>query len=202
MRCAGQPDLVLQATKFAIRIRGQMRQIGWNETERSRRLQQRDVARVRHERAVLTRVRQHQVLDDEFDIDHAALVVLEVEKGRRVRMARVHPAPHIDDVDSELRDVARQAEEGIALLVERRADGRVAGDEARARQRLVLPRPGGLALIFAKCGETRDQKPRRAIRPQPQIGFVELPRGRDAGQPRVEPLGEARVAQERSVAVG
>ena len=59
---------------------------------------------------------------------------------------------HLDDVGGELGRIARQAQDRVALGLERRADARVAGDEARARQRLVLPRP---RRARAGSGETR-----------------------------------------------
>ena len=50
--------------------------------------------------ACLVRVREDQVLDRELDVDHAAGVVLEIEKRGAVRMAREHPPPHVDDIAS------------------------------------------------------------------------------------------------------
>ena len=73
--------------------------------------------------------------------------------------------------------VARQAQDRFALGLERGSERVVAGDEARAGQRLMLPCPGRIALIVAKSVEARHQQPARAVGTQPQIGVVQPPRG-------------------------
>ena len=95
-----------------------------------------------------------------------------------VRMAGVHPPAHLDDVAAELAAIARQAQDRLALRLERRADRCVAGDEARARQRLVLPRPRVLALVAPECRKARHDEALRAVGPQPQVGVVQRGRRR------------------------
>ena len=121
------------------------------------------------------RVRQHQVLHGELDVDHAARVVLQVEqRACGFGMAGGHLAAHVGDVGRERARVARQAQDRFAFRLERRAERGVAGHEARAGERLVLPRPRVFALVFAEGREARHEQAGRAIGPQPQVGVVEL----------------------------
>src|SRR6185295_20184306 len=102
---------------------------------------------------MLAGVREHEILHGELDVDHAAGIVLQIELRRRVRVAVPELAAHLDDVGPQRIAIAPQAHDRLALGLERGADRRVARDKARARQRLMLPRPGLFALIAPERGE-------------------------------------------------
>ncbi len=194
MRRAGQPDLVLQPPIVAIGVRRGRGHRHGNEAELARDPQQRDVAQVARQHRVVVRVREDEVLDRELDVDHAARIVLEVEQRRRVRVAGEHPAPHVDDVGRELSALARQAQNRVALGLEGGADRGVAGDEPRAGERLMLPRPRLLALVAAEAGERRRHQALGAIGAQPEIDVVERAGGRHAGEPGDEAPREPQIA--------
>src|SRR5687767_15274767 len=109
-------------------------------------------------------------------------------------MAGVHAPAHLDDVALKLRSVARQAKDRLALGLEGRADLLVAGDEARPRQRLVLPGPCVLPLVAPEAGNARHDESLRAIGTQPKVGVVQRPGAGRGAKPGVDALREARVA--------
>jgi hypothetical protein len=78
------------------------------------------------------RMRQHQVLDDELDVDQAAAVVLEVEQFALVGVGVGHLLAHGDHFALERGQVARLAQHRDADGFEGAADPGVAG-EKRAR---------------------------------------------------------------------
>ena len=138
---------------------------------------------------------EHEVLHREFDVHHAAGIVLDVEERRAVRMLGGHSFAHGDDVAGKPLRIASKTQHVVTNGVERSADRGVAGDEARAGQRLVLPCPRVLALIAVERADARDEKPGRTVGTQPEVGLVQPPRTRCAGKPRIDPLGEAGVAR-------
>jgi hypothetical protein len=62
-------------------------------------------------------------------------------------MTVVHLRAHRADLRGELCAVAREPQDLVAKRFEARADRRVPGSEAGARQRLMLPGPRLLALV-------------------------------------------------------
>ena len=79
---------MLQAAELAVGIARLLGEVRADEAELGRHAQKRDVAEVPGELRVLVRVRQDQVLHREFDVDHSAVVVLEVEEPGAVGMGR------------------------------------------------------------------------------------------------------------------
>ena len=194
MRGAGQADLVLQPAVLAIGIGGSCRGVGADETQRPGHGEERDVAEIAGERRVPVRVGEHQELDGELDVDHASRIVLEVEAVARRRMSVAHPEAHLHHVPRQPGRIARQSQDRLAFGLERLADRRVPGDEAGARQRLVLPGPGLRVLVLPEARERGHHQPGRAVGSQPQVGVVELTRAGRAGQPGDDALRQARVA--------
>ncbi|SAI57532.1 Uncharacterised protein [Bordetella ansorpii] len=149
--------------------------------------QQRDVAQVVHQLPVLRAVAQHQILRDELHVHHAAAVMFQVEQRGGIRMSRVDLAPHRQHLSAQLRRVARLHHDVGADALEHRAHGRIARRIARARQRLVFPGPGMLALVLLEGLDGHGQQPGVAVGPQPQVHFVQ-PAGR---RHRRQPGGHA-----------
>ncbi len=94
--------------------------------------QQRDIAGIAQQRRMLGRAQQHEVLDREFDIDHAAPVVLEIEQCRAIRVTFEHAVAHRDDLLRKRQCIATLGQHLRADRLELFADPRVAACEARA----------------------------------------------------------------------
>ena len=95
-------------------------------------------------------VNQHQVLHHEFDVHHAATVVLDVEQAAGILVAVVHFLAHLQNLLAQCRRIALLAKHLLADLLKGRADPAIARTEAGACQRLMLPDPGMIALILGK----------------------------------------------------
>ena len=123
---------------------------------------------------------------------------LRSNSARPVRMAGLHLSPHLDHVGASFARSRGSAQDRLALGLERGADRGVAGDEARARERLVLPRPRLLALVAAeRMRATTPAGPRRRrAAGAGRCRRASPPRWSLVSQ-RVEPLREARVASRR-----
>ena len=145
LRRSREPHFMLQSPILAIRVGDAGGKIHRHEAELACKREQRDIAGVAGQRAMPLRVRQHEVLDGEFDVDHAARVVLQVEERRRVRMARMHLAAHCDDVIAQFQRVTRQTQNGLAFRFERSADSALPATN-RARVAPDVPGPRVLAL--------------------------------------------------------
>src|SRR5438876_1002412 len=76
---AVQAQPVLPAAAFPVGVGHRVGGIAGNQSQLRGQLQQGDVAGVGGELGTAMRVSEHQHLHDEFDVDHAAAVVLEVE---------------------------------------------------------------------------------------------------------------------------
>ena len=103
---------------------------------------------------------QHQRLQQEFQVDQAALALLEVE-GRRIAAIQfgAHAPAHRHHVLAQ-RGASRRARQRLrAHALEIRAQRRIAGDAARAHQRLVFPGPGALALVVGEAGQLDTSRP-------------------------------------------
>ncbi len=102
----------------------------------------------------------------------------------------MHLLAHREHFRAELDAVAALAEELAADLLEGGADGRIAGDEAGAGQRLVLPHPGVFELVLAEGFQRTDDEAGVAVRPQPQVGLEQDAGGGARRQPGVEARAE------------
>jgi hypothetical protein len=67
---------MLQAAVFAIGVAGGGRLVGRDQAKLGGDAQQGDVAEVAGQAGMLMGVAEHQILDDEFDVDDAAGIVL------------------------------------------------------------------------------------------------------------------------------
>ena len=115
-----QAGAVLQAAQLAVGAGGGMPQllIGWQYAQIVGALQQGDVAAILEHAGVLGAVHQHQVLRDEFGIDHAAGAVLEVEQARFFGMCLAHTLAHGDDFVPQAGGITRGGEYLLADAVE------------------------------------------------------------------------------------
>src|SRR5439155_11156400 len=77
---AVQAQAVLPAAVFAVGVGRRIRGIGGNQSELRGELQEGDVAGVGGELGTAVRVSENEHLNDEFDVYHAAAVVLQVEQ--------------------------------------------------------------------------------------------------------------------------
>ena len=87
-------------------------------------------------------MRKHEILNHEFDVDHAARVMLEVELVRTVGVRIMHALSHGQHFLLQRIAIALLPQHRNSQLLEALADLLVTGAEARARQRLMLPDPG------------------------------------------------------------
>ncbi len=184
---------MLQPAVAAVGVGHGARQARVDQAGPGRHPEQRDVAAVLEQRRVVGRVGQHQVLDDELDVDHAAAIVLQVEELAAVGVAVVHLAAHRDDLLAQLREIAAPGEHVAADGLEALADRAIAGAEAGAGQRLVLPGPGRVALVGLEGRQRGDQQAGGAVGPQPQVDLEEQAGGGARRQPAGQALGEQRV---------
>ena len=169
---------MLQAAEFAVGVAGGRCLVGGDQAKLGGDPQQGDVAEVAGQALMAMGVAEHQILDDEFDVDDAAGIMLEVELAFAIRGVRVNHLPaHGDDFIPELVQVALLAEDFAADFLEAGADRRVAGAEAGAGQRLMFPDPGVLELVVAE-GIDRDGKQAGiAVGTQAEVGLEQ-----DAGR--------------------
>ena len=152
------------------------------------------VALVLAQLRMVASVAEHERLHAELEVDDAAGDVLDVPRAFRTSVLGAHLLAHGDDVGVELRRIARRREDLVAQFFEALAHAAVAGREARARERLVLPCPRALELVVAERLERAHEQPRGAVGPQPQVHLVEHARGRVAAEPGVHALRDAREA--------
>src|SRR5439155_3217213 len=145
------------------------------------------------------RVSENEHLNDEFDVDHAAAVVLQVEQIALVRVALEELLAHREHVAGQLSLIARDPKNRSPLLLEPGAQGRIARAESRPRERLVLPGPGRFALIAAKGVDRADEEPAPAFGAQAQVDVEENARCGAAGEPAAQALREARIEFRRPV---
>jgi len=101
--------VVLEPAVLAVDVGNGCGERRWNKAELCHECEQGDVADIARQRRMAGTVQQHQELHGELDVDHAARIVLEIEKRALVRMARVHPAAHFDDVVAQAERLARLA---------------------------------------------------------------------------------------------
>ena len=78
-----------------------------------------------------------------------------------------------------------------AYALELGAQARIAGHRTRVQQRLVLPGPGFLFLVFGERADARDQHAALARGAQPHVDFVESSGRRVHGEQVDDALGES-----------
>ena len=116
-------------------------------------------------------------------------------------MRRVHALAHREHFLRQRGGVARPTQDRVADRLERSADLRVAGAEARARQRLVLPRPRPtFSWYCAKRLDRGHQQPGSPDRAAARRSVSNsTPRRGARGEPVVEALREPRVVLRRAL---
>ena len=184
---------MLQAAQFAVAVGAVGGEAGGDQAEAAADVEQGDVAEVVGEDGVFGGVAEHEVLDEEFDVDQAARIVLQLE-GAVVVLAGVaggHLLAHAGHFATQRVEVARLAQDFLAHALEAGAQRGVAGGKARPCQRLVLPHPGVLELVVTKAVERADQQARIAVRAQTHVGVIQTAGGSLARQPGVDALHEA-----------
>ena len=154
-------------------------------------VQQSDVAVVVQELWILAGMGKDEVLDDKFDVDHAAARVFDVAVGRR--MGGEHFFAHFDDFACQGGLVAFGGEDFGADTVEGRLNFGCAADEAGAGEGLVFPCPGVFALIFFEGSDAVGEEAGVAVGAQAQVGFVEAACAGGGGKPVGQAAGEAAV---------
>ena len=127
---------------------------------------------------------QHQILDQELDVDQPAAVVLEIEELADLAAVGVaHLLAHRLHLGAQGVELAAQAQHLGANGLKAFADRTIAGGKACAREGLVLPHPGRFELVLAKGLERCDEQAGLAVGAQAQIGFEQLACGGLARQP-------------------
>jgi hypothetical protein len=104
-----------------------------------------------------------------------------------------HALAHRQHFFAQRGEIARLAQDLDADRLELLADGRVAGAEAGARQRLVFPDPGVLQLIVAKSFDRTDEHARIAVRAQAQVDLEEHAGRRLGRHPGAHALAETGI---------
>jgi hypothetical protein len=169
-----EPQDVLQAAKLTVGALHRCGEFGWNQADFDGNPEQRDVAKVAAKPVMAMRMAENQILNDEFHIDQAATIVLDVEVFFAARSVLVeHALTHGQDFVTQGGEIARLPQDLDPDGFELRADRRVTGAEAGARQCLVFPGPGMLQLIVAKGFDRTDEHSRIAVGAQTQIDFEE-----------------------------
>jgi len=165
-----QPESVLHAAQGAIRICRGFGMRGIHQAELSGDPRERDVAEVGNQLGVRMGIAQHQVLDDELEVDQTAGVVLDLETRVAAGVLVEHLAPHRDHFFRQLCKIARAAQQFFACALELGADLCIAGDKPCAGERLVFPQPRRFILVLAERIDAADQQARFAVGAQPRVG--------------------------------
>ena len=124
---------------------------------------------------------QHQVLHHELDIYDATVVMLDVENvilpGCGCPEVAAHFLTHIDHLLPKRRLVPLSAQYLVANILERFERIVAACHSPGAGQRLMLPGPGILLLVFLERLQGTHQQAGVTRGAQSHIHFVELPGG-------------------------
>ena len=154
-------------------------------------VQEGDVAVVVEELRIFSGMGKDEVLDDKFDVDHAAACVFYVAVGRRV--GGEHFFAHFDDFACQGGLVAFGGEDFGTDAVEGRLNFGCAADEAGAGEGLVFPCPCVFVLVFFEGGDAVGEEAGVAVGAQAQVGFVEAACAGGGGKPVGQAAGEAAV---------
>ena len=145
------------------------------------------------------RPRQHRVLNHEFDIDHTAAALLEMEFPPGLcgagKQLFAHAITHLNNIQGQFFLVPGLSQNLPAKPVEALAQGRIAGHKAGPNQGLVFPGPGGIQLIFPIGVEGNHQHARVSRWPQAHVTLIELAHGGSGSQDIDDLLTQPRVEQ-------
>ena len=130
-------------------------------------------------------VTQHEILRDEFDVEQPTFGELQIP-GIGVALFLRDQGAHLAHVlgDIAFRAGDRLDDGGLDVT----GEACVAGDDAGARQRHLLPGLGLVGLVGAEGGKLRRHRPLVARRAQAHVDVVELAGARRRGQGGDEPL--------------
>ena len=81
MAVAVKPEIMLQATKFAVGFLGRGDKRRRYQAKLSGNTQKRDITEVMTKFWITMRVAKHQILDNEFDINEPSQILFDVKKG-------------------------------------------------------------------------------------------------------------------------
>src|SRR4029453_8721191 len=139
---------------------------------------------------VVVAVHELERLDEELDVDEPATPVLHVDAtARLLAELPLHPRPNLGDL-LERRPRQRIAVDEPAERGARApAEGTVAEDQPRARQRLPLPQITVLQIVLLERGDARAEAPPLAAGPEPQVDREGDTRGRDVAEHAGQSLG-------------
>ena len=113
--------------------------------------EQREVTQVAEEFRMLMRVRENDELDDEFDIDNPAAGVLEIKAIDAVFLFCAHLFAHRHDISAKFVFVPCGCQHLATYCLKRCSQRDIASAEPGTRQCLMLPCPGAMLLVLAKC---------------------------------------------------
>ena len=128
---------------------------------------------------MLGREAQLQELGQELELDQAAAHVLEVPRIVAAVLAEDARA-HGRHVAGQRLGVARREQGAADRRLDPARERRIAGDRARAGQRLVLPGLRGLQLIALEVVDRAGYRTEVAGRSQPGVDLVQAPLRRSA----------------------
>ena len=158
------------------------------------------------QRRLRFRIAQHQVLQQELQVDQATRALLQVEACDVAAIELgAHAGPHLHHLVAQHAALARTRQRRRADVLERLQQRGVAGHAARAHQRLVFPCPRALALVLAEAGQRRDQQTLGAIRAQAHVHVVQPARRGYRAEQRDDLLRQPRIPAtgfHRACAVG
>src|SRR5690606_36885856 len=122
-----------------------------NESRSSGEPKQRDIAQIPQQLGMVSGMQQYQVLRDEFDVDHAAGITLQIEVGVGVGVGGTELSGHFLRRGAQLDGIAVTDKNFEPDCLESLVQGGVACAKACTCNGLMLPEPCMLALI---AGET------------------------------------------------
>lgn len=184
---------MLAGAKKPVGVDGLPGEFRGDQLEACRQIQQRKITDIAGQARMLCGVTQDQILDDEFDIDDAACIMLEIEQFTLVRMPIAHFPAHADDLAAQFIEVPLLAQDVDANLFECRGDVRIAAYGPRPGQCLVFPDPCLPELVVTKRLDAADEQTGGAVGTQTQVGFIQHPCSRGAGEPGIDALRQSPI---------
>lgn len=139
---------------------------------------------------MLARMGQHQELGQEIEIGQAARRELEIPRIALALLLR-DQAPHRRHSFCDRRGIAPPRQDRADRGFGARRQIGIAGHDARARQRHLLPELGLSGVIGLEAGKLRRGRALSARRAQPHVDLVERAPSRRHRQRSHQPLGEA-----------
>src|SRR5690606_32154607 len=133
---------MLQFAESPVSIADLCTKLGAYQSEFAKQSQQGNVADISCQLRVVRSMQQHHVLDDEFDVYHAAGVMFEIEFRTSVGMRFVQLLAHGEHFLLEFFGLTFLTQYGFAYGFETLADAGITGAVACAGERLMFPQPG------------------------------------------------------------